>query len=166
MGALIADTAQTILLVTPVGREEETITRLSRVGFDGTIGYLDGGFETWQAAGKEYDSIASISAEELKKTTEQNKPLIYDVRKESEFQTEHVVSAENTPLDFINDHMDHFPSQETFYIQCAGGYRSVIAASILKSRGIHDLVDIKGGFAAMKAAGMDVTAYVCPSTLK
>ncbi|WP_394747155.1 MBL fold metallo-hydrolase [Spongiimicrobium salis] len=166
VGALIADTAQPILLVAPVGREEETITRLSRVGFDGTLGYLDGGFEAWKEADREYDSIVSIDAVELQARSSQGKTLIYDVRKESEFQAEHVVSAHNTPLDFINEHMDEFPMEDTFYVHCAGGYRSVIAASILKSRGIHDLIDVKGGFAAMKEAGMEVTAYVCPSTLK
>ncbi|ALM07793.1 beta-lactamase [Sediminicola sp. YIK13] len=165
VGALIADVKQPILLITPEGREEEAVTRLSRVGFDGTTGYLKGGFEAWKKAGKEYDTITSIPAEEFKKSEAKTHGPVFDVRKESEYQSEHVVDANNTPLDFLNDHMAEFPKEETFYVHCAGGYRSVIAASILKSRGIHNLIDIAGGFGALKEAGVPVTDYVCPTTL-
>ncbi|RKN79749.1 MBL fold metallo-hydrolase [Ulvibacterium marinum] len=165
VGALIADTAQPILLIIPEGKEEETVTRLSRVGFDKTLGYLDGGFEAWKKAGKEFDTITSVSADMAKKNLENNETPVFDVRKESEYKSEHVLNAKNTPLDFLNNHMAEFPINGTFYVHCAGGYRSVIAASILKSRGIHNLVDIAGGFGALKKEGAEVTDYVCPTTL-
>jgi rhodanese-related sulfurtransferase len=165
VGALIADTKQSILLVAPEGREEEAIIRLSRVGFDATIGYLKGSFKAWKNSGKEYDTITSISAKELKDTLDNNEVPVFDVRKESEYLSEHMENANNTPLDFLNDHMAEFPKEDTFYVHCAGGYRSVIAASILKSRGIHNLVDIGGGFDQMKNSGYKVTDYVCPTTL-
>ncbi|PNQ75193.1 MBL fold metallo-hydrolase [Hanstruepera neustonica] len=166
VGALIADVKQPILLVTPEGREEETITRLSRVGFDNTLGYLKGGFEAWKAASKEYDTISSISADVFKEKLADSNIPVFDVRKKGEYASEHVKDAHLTPLDFLNDHLSEFPENETFYVHCAGGYRSVIAASILKSRGIHNLVDVAGGFGAIKKAGIPVTDYVCPSTLK
>ncbi|MBW8200961.1 MBL fold metallo-hydrolase [Flagellimonas abyssi] len=167
VGALVADVKQPILLVTPEGREEETITRLSRVGFDHTLGFLKGGIEAWKAAGKETDTVDSINAEELKELIEEKEEVpVYDVRKESEYQAEHVENANLTPLDYINDHLSEFPEKETFYVHCAGGYRSMIASSILKSRGIHNLVDVAGGFADIKKAGIPVTDYVCPTTLK
>ncbi len=167
VGALVADVKQPILLVTPEGREEETITRLSRVGFDHTLGFLKGGIEAWKAAGKEADTVDSINAEELKELMAEKEEIpVYDVRKESEYQAEHVENAHLTPLDYINDHLSEFPEKETFYVHCAGGYRSMIASSILKSRGIHNLVDVAGGFADIKKAGIQVTDYVCPTTLK
>lgn len=165
VGALIADVEQPILLVVPEGKEEETITRLSRVGFDGALGYLKGGMQAWKDAGKEEDTVESIDANELKARLENGIP-VFDVRKETEFNAEHVEGAKLTPLDFINDHLAEFPEKETFYVHCAGGYRSVIAASILKSRGIHNLVDVAGGFKAIKDAGIPVTDFVCPTTLK
>ncbi|CAZ96747.1 MULTISPECIES: MBL fold metallo-hydrolase [Zobellia] len=165
VGALIADTEQPLLLVTPEGMEEEAVTRLSRVGFDATIGILEGGFEAWKKAGKDYDTINSVSAEEAKPQIENKEMPVFDVRKESEYLSEHAVNAENTPLDFINDYMGEFPKEKTFFVHCAGGYRSVIAESILKSRGIHNFVDIGGGFGAMKNAGIPSTDYVCPTTL-
>lgn len=165
VGALIADVKQPILLVADKGKEEEAITRLSRVGFDGTLGYLEGGIEDWKAAGKETDTVESISAEVFKDNLKNDIP-VFDVRKESEFSAEHVENSNLTPLDFLNDHLTEFPEKETFYVHCAGGYRSMIAASILKSRGIHNLVDVAGGFAAIKKAGIPVTDFVCPTTLK
>ncbi|MBT8235187.1 MAG: MBL fold metallo-hydrolase [Bacteroidia bacterium] len=165
VGALIADVEQPILLVTPEGKEEEAVTRLSRVGFDNTLGILKGGFEAWKKAGMEVDSIKSITAEEMKATLEKETVPVLDVRKESEYKSEHVVDAQLAPLDFLNDHLAEVPKEETFMVHCAGGYRSVIASSILKSRGIHNLIDIKGGFDAIKEAGIEVTDYVCPSTL-
>jgi len=166
VGALIADVQQPILLVAPQGREEEAVTRLSRVGFDNTLGFLDGGFDAWRKASKEYDSVSSVSAQIFKDHLEEEENLIFDVRKESEFSSEHVENANNTPLDFLNDHLAEFPNDSIFYVHCAGGYRSMIAASILKSRGIHNLVDVAGGFKAIKEVGIAVTDYVCPSTLK
>ncbi|RNC92053.1 MAG: MBL fold metallo-hydrolase [Allomuricauda sp.] len=163
VGALIADVHQPILLIAPEGKEEEAITRLSRVGFDGTLGYLKGGVAAWQDAGKEVDSLESISADTFKERLTQNIP-VFDVRKETEFNAEHVADANLTPLDFLNDHLAEFPADETFYVHCAGGYRSVIAASILKSRGIHNLVDVAGGFAAIKKVGIATTDFVCPNS--
>ena len=165
VGALIVDVKQPILLVTPVGREEETITRLSRVGFDQTLGYLKGGFDAWKKASKEYDNVNSIPATTLKEAKESEDVLIFDVRKEAEFLSEHVLGANNTPLDYINNHLAEFPDTGSFYVHCAGGYRSMIAASILKSRGIHNLIDIQGGFKAIKEVNVEVSTYVCPSTL-
>ena len=165
VGALIADVKQPILLITPEGREEEAVTRLSRVGFDNTLGYLKGGFEAWQAANKEVDTITSVPASELKEALKSENISVFDVRKESEYTSEHIPSAQNTPLSFLNTHLAEFPSNGVCYVHCAGGYRSVIAASILKSRGIHNLIDVAGGFKAIKDAKIEVTDYVCPSTL-
>ena len=164
VGALIGDVKQPLLLVTPEGREQETITRLSRVGFDQTLGTLKGGFVTWKNSDKEIDSIHSVTAEEFKKNSTDSSP-IFDVRKPGEYTSEHLPKAKNTSLDFINEYLSEFPEQENFYIHCAGGYRSMIAASILKSRGIHNLIDVKGGFGAIKETGMEITDYICPSTL-
>jgi hydroxyacylglutathione hydrolase len=165
VGALIPDIKQPILLVTPVGREEESITRLARVGYDNTLGYLKGGFETWKNAGFEYDTVNWVTANSLEELMEENVP-IFDVRKEGEFTAEHVEVAHSTPLDFINDHIAEFPKEEEFYVHCAGGYRSVIAASILKARGYHNIVNVLGGFASIKKTTIKTTNYVCPSTLK
>ena len=165
VGALIADTQQPILLVTPKGLEEEAITRLSRVGFDNTLGFLKGGFDAWKEAAMEYDTVSQISATELKKVIEDAHPHIFDVRKSSEFLSEHALQAENTPLDFLNDHLTEFPAKEPFYVHCASGYRSMVSSSILKSRGIHNLIDVKGGFNAIKEVGIPVSEFVCPTTL-
>ncbi|MBQ4820933.1 MBL fold metallo-hydrolase [Aquimarina sp. MMG016] len=166
VGALIADVQQPILLVAPEEKVEEVITRLSRVGFDNTLGYLEGGFDAWKKAGKDYDTITSITASEFKTVLNKEEVPVFDVRKESEFVAEHVDNAINTPLSFINDYLSDFPDNKTFYVHCAGGYRSVIAASILKSRGIHNLIDVAGGFKDIKEVGIETTDYVCPSTLK
>ncbi len=154
VGALIADTMQPILLVVPQGRETETVTRLARVGFDQTIGYLKGGLEAWIADGKEYDIVSSLSAKEaMEKLSLEDFP-IFDVRRESEYQAGHAVGANNTPLDSLNDYLSEFPNSGTFYVHCAGGYRSIIAASILKSRGIHNLINVEGGYGAMQQEGV------------
>ncbi|RXG30455.1 MBL fold metallo-hydrolase [Leeuwenhoekiella palythoae] len=167
VGALIADTAQPILLVAPEGREEETVTRLSRVGFDQTLGYLNGGFEAWKTSGKEIDTVTSVEASNLEKTVQSDATTpVFDVRKPGEFESEHLEVALSTPLDFLNKHLTEFPSDKVFYVHCAGGYRSMIAASILKSRGIHNLIDVKGGYKAIKETELKRTNYVCPSTLK
>jgi glyoxylase-like metal-dependent hydrolase (beta-lactamase superfamily II)/rhodanese-related sulfurtransferase len=165
VGALIADVKQPILLVTPIGREEETIMRLSRVGFDYTLGYLKGGFDAWKKASKEYDTVSSVSATVFKETKESGDVPVFDVRKEGEYLSEHVLDAKNTPLDYLNSYLSEFPEKEPFYVHCAGGYRSMIAASILKSRGIHNLINVKEGFKTIKEVGVKVSNYVCPSTL-
>ncbi|WP_010523225.1 MBL fold metallo-hydrolase [Aquimarina agarivorans] len=164
-GALIGDVQHPILLITDEGREEEAVTRLSRVGFDNTLGYLDGGFSAWQQSGKGYDVVYGCSADQLKSLMP-NQLAIFDVRKKGEFLSERIPSAKHTPLSQINDFLEDFPKEKTFYIHCAGGYRSMIAASILKSRGIHNLVDVKGGFKAIKESEIETTNYVCPSTTK
>jgi hydroxyacylglutathione hydrolase len=165
-GALIADVKQPILLVAPEGKVEEVVTRLSRVGFDNSLGYLEGGFDAWKKAAMEYDTLTSISVKEFKERLDEDPRLeVFDVRKASEYNSEHLENALNTPLDYINDHIAEFPSEKTFYLHCKGGYRSVIAASILKSRGIHNLIDIAGGIDAMKKSGLPLTDYVCPTTM-
>ena len=165
VGALILDIKQPLLLVTPEGKEEETIMRLSRVGYDNTLGYLKGGFETWKNSGFDYDTVESITAEELENRMKKDIP-VFDVRKPGEYSSEHILDVPSTPLDFLNDHLAEFPKEEPFYIHCGGGYRSMIALSILKSRGYHNGIDVLGGFAAIKKTGIKTTNYVCPSTLK
>ena len=165
VGAMIGNVKQPILLVTPKGREKETVTRLSRVGFDQTLGYLNKGIEAWTKAGNAIDTIDGIEVTDLKSLQEQKVLNIFDVRKPGEYALEHLDEAHSTPLSFINDYMDEFPKNEPFYLHCAGGYRSVIAASILKSRGIHNLIDVKKGFAAIKSEGMKISEYTCTSKL-
>ncbi len=163
VGALISDVAQPILLVAPEDKVQETVTRLSRVGFDHTLGFLTGGFEAWKAAGMDYDTVMSRSAAELSKELSAKQTPVFDVRKSGEYDAEHLAGAINTPLGSINEHLAVFPQDQDFYLHCAGGYRSMIAASILKSRGYHNLIDVGGGFAAMKEAGMETTNFVCPT---
>jgi hydroxyacylglutathione hydrolase len=155
VGALIKDVKQPILLVAPENREEEVIMRLSRVGFDNTLGFLEGGIASWQNAGKEIDTMQTVSAHTLKEALEKEMP-IFDVRKQGEFSAAHVPKASHTPLSFINDYLALFPDASPFYLYCAGGYRSVIAASILKSRGIHGGINVTGGFASIKEAAITV----------
>lgn len=153
VGALIPDIKQKILLVTDVGREEEVITRLARVGYDYTIGYLDGGIDSWKKAGKEWDVIRSVSAEEFARVYNTDHAGVLDVRKPSEFETGHVSGAENIPLDDINDHLASIDKNKTYYVHCAGGYRSMVFNSILRARGFENLIDIKGGYKAVKDTG-------------
>ncbi|MDC1416482.1 MBL fold metallo-hydrolase [Flavobacteriaceae bacterium] len=155
VGALIKDVKHPILLVAPENREAEVIMRLSRVGFDNTLGFLVGGIASWQNAGKEIDTMQTVSAHTLKEALEKEMP-IFDVRKQGEFSAAHVPTASHTPLSFINDYLALFPDTSPFYLYCAGGYRSVIAASILKSRGIHGGINITGGFASIKEAAIAV----------
>ena len=165
VGVLLRDVSQPILLITPRGKEKETVTRLARVGFDNTLGYLEGGIENWIKAGKQVDRVKRITANKLKKEIKKDNLAIFDVRKSNEFNSEHITDAENTPLDFINMHICEFPSKNPFYIHCAGGYRSVIAASILKSRGFHNLIDVKGGFTKIKENGIEVSKNISPIKL-
>jgi hydroxyacylglutathione hydrolase len=165
VGALLP-AEQPLLLVTEPEREEEAITRLARVGYDNTIGYLEGGMGAWKAAGKEIDSIHSISAEEFAADVKKNKDLVADVRKPGEFMAEHLEEAINTPLDFLNDHLAELPKDKHFYVHCAGGYRSMIAASILKARGWSNLTDVQGGYGAISKTDLPRTAFNCSSEKK
>lgn len=162
VGALILDIKQEILFVAEPGKEQEVVTRLSRVGYDNAIGFLEGGFEAWKSAGKEFDSIDQVTADELANI---EGATIVDVRKQSEHLSEHVIDAINVELDYFNEQMSSVPQEGTFYVHCAGGYRSVIASSILKARGYHNMVDVIGGFKAIKESSIKVSDYVCPSTL-
>jgi rhodanese-related sulfurtransferase len=166
VGALVPDLKQEILIVADEGREEEVITRLARVGYDFCIGYLKGGFEAWNADGREVDNIKSVTTDELSHIMEKEGANILDVRKNSEYLSEHVIDAENAPLDYINDSMAQINKDKTYYVHCAGGYRSMVFISILKARGFDNLVDIKGGFDAIKDSALfKVSDYVCPTTL-
>lgn len=164
VGEMITDIQQEILLITEAGREEEAIIRLARVGYDHAVGYLDGGFDAWKSEGREIDTVNRITADEFAEKFNK-KILTFDVRKRSEFEAEHVVDVVNVPLNEINQHLAKFPENEDFILHCAGGYRSMIAASILKSRGIRNFVDVIGGMAAIAKTAAPKTAYVCPSTL-
>jgi hydroxyacylglutathione hydrolase len=167
VGAMIPDIKQEILLVTEEGREEEVITRLARVGYDFTIGYLKGGFDAWKTAGQEVDSIQSVHPDQLADLLKKDaNAVLLDVRKKSEHFSEHILNSENAPLDFINDSMAQIDKKKTYYVHCAGGYRSMIFASILKARGFDNLIDVQGGFKALKDSGnFKISAYVCPSTM-
>ncbi|MFD0939292.1 MBL fold metallo-hydrolase [Pedobacter boryungensis] len=164
VGALITDLKQQLLLVTEDGKAEETITRLARVGYDYTIGYLAGGINAWQDAGKEIDQIESISASEFETILTANDSInALDVRKPGEYEAEHLEATLARPLDYINDWTTEVNPEETYYIHCAGGYRSMIAASILKARGINKVIDIAGGYGAIKATSLKRTDFACPS---
>jgi glyoxylase-like metal-dependent hydrolase (beta-lactamase superfamily II)/rhodanese-related sulfurtransferase len=165
VGELIPDVKQEILLITYPGKEEEAITRLSRVGYDFTVGYLKGGFPAWEHSKKDYETVSRISAQQLEATYNNEKPLVIDVRKKSEFDSEHVVDAVNVPLNEINKHLAQFPKDQPFILHCAGGYRSMIAASILKQRGWQDFTDVVGGFKEIAETSVPKTDYVCPTTL-
>ncbi|OAB29154.1 Glyoxylase, beta-lactamase superfamily II [Flavobacterium fryxellicola] len=165
VGEMISDIKQEILLVTTLGSEEESMVRLSRIGYDHTIGYLDGGFASWMNKGFETDTIDRITAEELEKSSNFEETPIFDVRKKSEFLSEHLVGATNVPLNEINSHLAEFPKDKKFILHCAGGYRSMIAASILKQRGWDNFVDVIGGFETIKNTNLSKTDYVCPTTL-
>jgi rhodanese-related sulfurtransferase len=167
VGAMIPDLKQEILVVAEPGREEEVITRLARVGYDYSIGYLAGGFSAWKEWGFEVDSITSITVEELAKIIAADpKVQVLDVRKNSEYLSEHVVDAENTPLDYINESMLKVNKDKTYYVHCAGGYRSMVFNSILRARGYDNLIDVAGGFKSIKESGkFKITDYVCPTTL-
>ena len=164
VGALITDIKQPLILVTPEGREEETITRLSRVGYDNTLGYLKDGIQSWIDAGLETDTIQRITATELETLMNNGEKSVIDVRKPGEYDSAHIENVPNIPLDYINDHVQDFPSQETTYLHCAGGYRSMIAASILKARGFHNMIDVMGGFGKIKETNLPITAQQCASS--
>lgn len=164
VGELIKDINHPIVIISPVGREEEAITRLSRLGFDNSKGYLKGGINAWIDSGNEVDSVESINKNEFEKLFFEEKTKIFDVRNESEFNSEHVVGACNIPLNKLNANLEKINSNSVNYIHCAGGYRSMIASSILKARGIHNFIDIKGGYSAISDSSIiNKTKYACQS---
>ena len=163
VGALIPNVKQEILLITEPGKEEETVMRLARVGYDYVIGYLEGGINSWIDSGKEVESIKRISAEEFEKEVSINHDVVIDVRKPGEFEAEHLESALNIPLDFINEQLASYPKEKHFYMHCAGGYRSMIAASILKMRGYDNFTEIAGGYNAISKTSLPKTTFVCQS---
>jgi len=165
VGELIKDVKQPLLLVIPEGKEKEAITRLARFGFDNVHGYLGGGLAAWEKAGLETDSLESISANNLETLLNDHKVPVFDVRKPGEYNSVHLEVATHTPLSNLNNHLAAYPQEGTAYVHCAGGYRSVIAISILKSRGIHNVVNVLGGFKDLKATGLKQVEQVCPSTL-
>lgn len=164
IGEMIKDINQEILLVTYAGKEEEAMIRLSRVGYDNTIGYLKDGFDAWKTAGKEIDTTARVSAKEFAEKYSKD-TLVVDVRKKSEFDSEHVVDAVNIPLNSIYSHLSEIPKDKPFVLHCAGGYRSMIASSILKQLGYDNFVDVGGGFKEIATTDVPKTDYVCPTTL-
>ncbi|MEZ2415584.1 rhodanese-like domain-containing protein [Muriicola sp. E247] len=165
VGEMIPDVKQQILLITYPEKEEEAITRLSRVGYDHTIGFLKGGFETWKKKGKEYETIARMTSKELEKEYKSSEPLIIDVRKKSEFDSEHVIGAINVPLNEINSHLAQFPKDKPFILHCGSGYRSMIAASILQQRGWENFRDVSDGFDGILETEIERSEYICPTTL-
>lgn len=166
VGALIPDVRQNLLLVCEPGREEEVVTRLARVGYDNVLGFLNGSYAAWEAEGKETDSITSISAFEFAHRHAQHPLTVIDVRKQSEYEAEHVEGATNIALDYINNNMASFPKDIPFYLHCAGGYRSVIASSILKARGYNNMINIEGGMSAISETEVPCTPFVCATTVK
>lgn len=165
VGALIADVKQPIILVTEPGKEEDAVTRLSRVGFDNILGHLKGGFESWVAAEKETDSVNRIDAEEFSKKIKIGESKVIDVRKETEYSAEHVQEAFNRPLAYINEWIKEIDPKEHFYLHCAGGYRSMMAASILQARGYRNFTEVAGGFGAIAKTSVPKTDFVCQSKL-
>ena len=160
VGTLIGNTKHPILFIAPEGREEETITRLSRVGFDNTLGYLDGGVNAWVKQGKAVEQIGNISAQELK-TQVENRNTIFDVRTESEYNSTHIPYVNLVPLDEINQNLNRFDHNKPFYLHCAGGYRSMIALSILKNRGIHTGINVLGGMKSIKKTDIALQQSSC-----
>lgn len=166
VGEMIPDVKQPILLVTYPDKEEEAVTRLSRVGYDNTLGYLKGGFETWKKSGKDVETTRRITVADLEKLVEKGEaPLVIDVRKKSEFDSEHLIDAVNIPLNEMNKHLAEFPKEKPFILHCQGGYRSMVAASILKQRGWSNFSDVAGGFDEMKESSLPKSDYICPTTL-
>lgn len=165
VGEMIPDVKQKILLITYPGKEKEAIIRLSRVGYDNTIGYLNNGFDSWKDAKKELEISKRITAEEFEKSYIKEKPLVFDIRKKSEYDSEHIIDAINTPLNEINNHLAKFPKNKSFVLYCAGGYRSMIASSILKQRGWNQFVDVIGGFVEITKTNIPKSEYICPTTL-
>ncbi len=164
VGALIPDLNQPILFVAEPGREEEVVTRLARVGYDNAIGYLEGGFDAWKKAGEETDRIEEIEADDFARLYQERDLKLLDLRRVSEYETQHVKGAIHFPLDFISRNMNEIDREHTYYLHCGGGYRSMIGASILRSRGFEHLVNIRGGFKALKETSLEMSDYVEQAT--
>jgi hydroxyacylglutathione hydrolase len=166
VGALITDLQQPIVFLADEGREEEVVTRLARVGYDNTLGYLQGGIAAWQAAGREVDTIDSVTAAELAIRIQNGSVRnLLDVRKPTEYISQHALGATNFPLDYINKNMNRLERKGDYYLHCLGGYRSMITTSILKSRGYHNVIDVIGGWRAIEASDIQLTDYACPTSL-
>jgi glyoxylase-like metal-dependent hydrolase (beta-lactamase superfamily II)/rhodanese-related sulfurtransferase len=161
VGAMIPNIDQQIVLITDLGKEEETVKRLARVGYDHVLGYLNGGFQVWRNAGRKIETIERMDAEQFEKQFQQS-PIVIDVRKPGEFEAEHIESATNLPLDYINENSSNYPN-EPFILHCAGGYRSMIAASVLKMSGLDNFVDVIGGFSAIAKTAVKRTQFQCSS---
>lgn len=164
-GTLVPDINQPIVFIADEGNEDEVVTRLSRVGYDNTLGYLKGGIDTWEKSGYEVESIKSISASELELILDEKEITIIDVRKPTEFAAEHVEGAKNVALDYLSENLSEIDKNTTNYLHCLSGYRSLIASSILKSRGFN-VINVEGGYNAILDSGIKTTDYVCPSTFK
>ena len=165
VGNLITDINQKIVLISPEGREEEVVKRLARVGYDNTLGFLDGSYSTWKNANRDIDTMMQENADEF--TAQYANGIdILDVRKPGEFSAEHVENAQHYPLDYIFNHFEDIDAEKTYHVHCAGGYRSVIAISILKSKGYHKLIDVAGGYGALRRTDAPKTDFVCPTTVK
>ena len=156
VGTIVEDVTKPILLVTPDDRVEETVTRLARVGFDNSLGYLKGGIKNWKMQGKLTTNVNQIDSVVFKKLIQNEKLKVFDLRKSDEYISGYIPNAQNIPLDFLNQKISSFHLNDTFYMHCAGGYRSMIAASILKSKGIHNFTDIKGGLNALRKTGLEI----------
>jgi glyoxylase-like metal-dependent hydrolase (beta-lactamase superfamily II)/rhodanese-related sulfurtransferase len=165
VGALIGDVEQNILLVCEDGMEEESITRLARVGFDNVLGYLKGGVKTWIDANKEIDTVNRITAKQFEAEFKPKESVVFDIRKESEYTAEHIDEAYNKPLSFINEWINNIDTDQHFYIHCQGGYRSMIGASILQARGIRNFSEVEGGFKEIANTSIPKTDFVCQSKM-
>jgi len=163
VGALIEDLNQKIIIIAPQGFEKETITRLSRVGYDNTLGYLKGGIESYSETGGQLNTITSIPPTELAENY--SSCNIVDVRKPGEYTSEHVESAEHYALDYMKEDLAKLDKNTTYHIHCAGGYRSIIAISLLMQHGYSKLIDVAEGFRSIRETDIPKTVYVCPSTL-
>ena len=165
VGNLITDINQKIVLVCPEGRAEEVVTRLARVGYDNTVGFLEGGFKTWTQAGNKIETVAQESAEEFALAYEDGIDVL-DVRKPGEYSAEHVENVNHLPLDYIFNHLNKIDTDKTYHVHCAGGYRSVIFISILKAKGFSKLIDVAGGYGALRQTAVPKTDFVCPTVIK
>lgn len=167
VGTIITDLNSPILIVAEEGKEEEAVMRLARVGYDNVVGYLKGGISAWKKAGYDSDNLTSIPATEFKEKVEKGEVHVVDVRRPAEYTSEHMEEAVNVPLDYLEDYLHKIDDKDqTYYVHCAGGYRSMIASSLLKQRGYDKVIDVAGGFKAIKEAGIKVTDYVCPTTVE
>ena len=165
VGALVGDVKQELLLVTEPGMEEETVTRLARVGFDHVIGFLEGGIDAWKSAGKEIDTVNRITPDQFNDTFKAKESMVVDVRRESEYAAQHVDEAYNKPLAYINDWINSIDPKQHFFLHCAGGYRSMIAASLLQARGYRNFSEVAGGFNAIAKTEVPTTDFVCQSKM-